>query len=271
VVNEALAKRYWPNQDPVGQRIALGNPNRPNPIWREIVGVVGNVKYFGLDQEQPPALYLALPQMPQRGMTIVVRTSVPPLTLASGVRQKVAALEPNLAVPALATMDEAVSGAADQSRLLSALTGAFALMALILAGVGLYGVMAYIVLERTREMGIRLAIGATPSEVLRMMMGQGIKLALFGVAAGLAASLTFTRILHSFLFDVGDRDPVTFVSVALLCSSSLSRHPTSPPAAPCEWIPLLRCGTNNFQPARCRDSLFAVGRVFLSLAERGFS
>jgi predicted permease len=216
VVNETLAKRYWPNEDPLGQRIAFGSPGKPNPAWREIIGVVGNVKYFGLDQEQPPALYLAMAQAPQRGMAIVVRSSVPPLTLASGVREKIAALEPNLAVPAFATMDDAVSKAADQPRLLSVLTGTFALMALLLAGVGLYGVMAYMVLERTQEMGIRLAIGATPSDVLRMVLSHGIKLALSGVAVGLLAALALTRVLGSLLFEVGDRDPVTFVLVSLL-------------------------------------------------------
>ena len=216
VVNETLAKRYWPNEDPLGKRIAFGSPGKPNPAWREIIGVVGNVKYFGLDEEQPPALYLAMAQAPQRGMTIVVRTSVPPLSLASGVREKIAALQPNLAIPAFATMDEAVASAADQPRLLSVLTGVFALMALLLAGVGLYGVMAYMVQERTQEMGIRLAIGARPSEVLRMVLAQGIKLALVGVAVGLAAALALTKVLASLLFEVSDRDPVTFLSVALL-------------------------------------------------------
>jgi putative ABC transport system permease protein len=216
VVNETLAKRYWPNEDPLGKRIAFGSPGKPDPTWREIIGVVGNVKYFSLDEEQPPALYLAMAQTPQRGMTMVVRTSVPPLTLASGMREEINALESNLAVPAFATMDEAVSSAADQPRLLSALTGAFALMALMLAGVGLYGVMAYMVQERTQEMGIRMAIGAMPSQVLLMMLGQGIKLALLGVGVGLAAAVALTRVLGSLLFEVGDRDPATFVSVALL-------------------------------------------------------
>jgi ABC-type antimicrobial peptide transport system permease subunit len=174
------------------------------------------VKYFGLDEEQPPSLYLCFRQVPLRGMTLTLRTSAPPEAMASAVRETVWALQPSLAIPAFSTMDEAVSSAADQPRLLSVLTGGFAVIALVLAAVGLYGVMAYVVLERTRELGIRMAIGATPASVLRMILGHGIRLALLGVAAGLIASLALTRVLSSLLFQVGDRDPATFALVSAL-------------------------------------------------------
>ncbi len=214
LINQAMARRYWGDEDPIGKRISNGDP--ANPKWKEIVGVVGNVKYFSLEAEQPPMMYLPLPQASDPGMTLALRTTGPPLEMAAAVRNAVWSLDKNLAIPSFTTMEQLVESASDQPRLLSTLIGCFAMMALLLAAVGLYGVMAYMVTERTHEMGIRMALGATRSSVLGMILGQGLRLSAFGIAAGLLASLAFVRVLGTFLFHVGRSDPATFMSMALL-------------------------------------------------------
>ncbi|HEV3036279.1 MAG TPA: ABC transporter permease [Candidatus Angelobacter sp.] len=214
LINQTMARRYWGDEDPVGKRISDSDP--ANPKWKEIVGIVGNVKYFTLEAEQPPMMYLPLQQTPNPGMTLAVRTTGPPLEMAAPVRSAVWSLDKNLAVPSFTTMEQLVEGVSDQPRLLSSLIGAFAIMALLLAAVGLYGVMAYTVTERTHEMGIRMALGATRSSVLGMILSQGLKLSILGIAAGLLISVAFTRVLGTFLFRVGSTDPTTFAGVALL-------------------------------------------------------
>lgn len=214
LINQTLARRYWGEENPVGKRISSGDP--ANPKWKEIVGVVGNVKYFTLDAEQPSMMYFPLEQAPNPGMTIALRTAGPPLEMAPSVRYAIWSLDKNLAVPAFTTMDQLVESASDQPRLLSSLITSFAIMALLLVAVGLYGVMAYTVTERTHEMGIRMALGATRSSVLGMILRQGLKLSAFGIAAGLLISLAVTRVLGTFLFHVGSTDPTTFAGVALL-------------------------------------------------------
>jgi putative ABC transport system permease protein len=214
LINQTMARRYWGDEDPVGKRISNGDP--ADPKWKEIVGIVGNVKYFTLEAEQPPMMYMPLDQAPSPGMTIALRTTGPPLEMAAPVRSAVWSLDKNLAIPAFTTMEQAVESASDQPRLLSSLIGAFAVMALLLAAVGLYGVMAYTVTERTHEMGIRMALGATRSSVLGMILSQGLKLSILGIVAGLLISFGFTRVLGTFLFHVGSADPTTFAGVALL-------------------------------------------------------
>jgi putative ABC transport system permease protein len=214
IVNQTMARKYWGDEDPIGKRISNGDP--ANPKWKEIVGIVGNVKYFTLEAEQPPMMYLPLEQAPDPSMTLALRTSGSPLEMAAPVRSAVWALDKNLAIPSLTTMEQLVEGASDQPRLLSTLISSFAVMALLLAAVGLYGVMAYMVTERTHEMGIRMALGATRSSVLGMILSQGLKLSAFGIVAGLLVSLAFTRVLGTFLFHVGSTDPITFAAVALL-------------------------------------------------------
>jgi putative ABC transport system permease protein len=214
LINQSMARRYWGDEDPIGKRISNGDP--ANPKWKEIVGVVGNVKYFTLEAEQPPMMYLPLPQAPDPGMTLALRTTGPPLETAAAVRNAVWSLDKNLAMPSFTTMEQLVESASDQPRLLSTLIGCFAMMALLLAAVGLYGVMAYMVTERTHEMGIRMALGATRGSVLGMILSQGLKLSAFGIAVGLLASLAFTRVLGTFLFHVGSTDPGTLAGVALL-------------------------------------------------------
>jgi predicted permease len=214
VINESMARKYWPGQDPVGKRIGTGPPSKPD--WAEIVGVVRDIKFFGLDKDQPPSMYAPLAKLPQRGMTLVVRTAGPPLELASTVRQTIWSQDSNLAVPKFATMQDSVDLAAQQARVISALTTLFALIALVLAAVGLYGVMAYIVTERTNEIGIRMALGASRGDVLNLILGGALRLGLIGVATGLAVSFFLTNLIRSLLFGVQPTDPMTFVAVGLL-------------------------------------------------------
>jgi putative ABC transport system permease protein len=214
VVNRTMAQRYWPDEDPIGKRI--GNGSTRNPRSYEIIGIVGNIRFFGLDKDQPPAMYFPMQQSPSRAMSVALRTAVPPATLASAARQQIWALDRNLSVSTFVTMEELVSRAADQPRLLSALTGSFAAIALLLASIGLYGVMRCAVSERTHEIGVRMALGAAPGQVRRMVLGQGLKLVMIGMAIGLAASLAFSHVLETLLFQTGVKDSVTFTAVALL-------------------------------------------------------
>ncbi len=217
LINQTMARRYWGDEDPVGKRISNGDP--ANPKWKEIVGIVGNVKYFTLEAEQPPMMYMPLDQAPNPGMTIAVRTTGPPLEMATSVRSAVWSLDKNLAIPAFTTMEQFVESASDQPRLLSSLISSFAIMALLLAAIGLYGVMAYTVTERTHEMGIRMALGATRGSLLEMILKQGLKLSALGIVAGLLVSLAVTRVLGAFLFHVGSTDPTTFAGVAMLLAA----------------------------------------------------
>jgi putative ABC transport system permease protein len=214
VINESMSRRYWPGEDPIGKRIGTGSPEKPD--WSEIVGVVHDIKFFGLDKDQPPSMYAPLAELPQRGMTLMVRTVGPPLNLSSAVRQTVWAQDSNLAVPKFATMQDSVDLAAQQARVISTMTTLFALIALVLAAVGLYGVMAYIVTERTNEIGIRIALGASRSDVLNMILGGALRLGLIGVATGLVASYFLTHLLSGLLFGVQPTDPATFAAVGLL-------------------------------------------------------
>jgi putative ABC transport system permease protein len=214
IINQSMAARYWQGEDPIGKRISDSDPQHPR--WVEIVGVAGNVKYFTLEEEQPSAMYLPLTQSPDPGSTVMVRTTGPPLDLAPAVRREVWAIDKDLAVPAFTTMDKLVEAAADNPRMFSTLTGAFAAMALLLAAIGLYGMMAHVVTERTHEMGIRMALGATRSSILGMILGHGLRLAVLGIAIGVALALAVTQVLASFLFHVGSTDPIVFSGVALL-------------------------------------------------------
>jgi putative ABC transport system permease protein len=214
VINESMARKYWPNEDAIGQHVGTGNVAKPD--WAEVVGVVRDIKFFGLDKDQPPSMYAPLTQLPQRGLTLIVRTTAPPLDESSAVRQSVWAIDSNLAVPKFATMQDSVDLAAQQARVISALTSLFAFIAVVLAAVGLYGVMAYIVTERTKEIGVRIALGAERGDVLKMILGGAVRMGLIGVGVGLATSYALTRLLHGLLFGVQATDPITFTSVALL-------------------------------------------------------
>ena len=219
IINEAMARRFFPNEDPVGKRLQTGDPN-PNKPWETIVGVVGNVKYTGLKAEESPTLYAPYTTPDwvswSRSMYLVVRTADEPLGLSSALRQQVRALDPNLPVVKLKTMEQVIHESVTEPRFRTSLLGLFATVALLLATIGIYGVISYAVTERMHELGIRMALGAQPGDVLRLVIGQGMKLALGGVAIGLAASFALTRLMKTLLFGVSATDPLTFAVIAVL-------------------------------------------------------
>jgi putative ABC transport system permease protein len=210
IVNEAFARKHFPNENPLGKIVSAG-------AKREIVGVVGNVKPRGLDVESRPQLYLPYAQKPTIAsfFTFTIRTESAPLNLAAAVQNEIAALDKNLPVANVRTMDQIVSISLEQRRLTMALFSGFAAIAVLLAAIGVYGVVSYSVTQRTHELGIRVALGARWSDVLRLILKQGIALAIVGVAVGVGAAIALTRLMRSLLFQVAATDVATFVSVAV--------------------------------------------------------
>jgi putative ABC transport system permease protein len=215
IVNEAFARSFFPGQDPIGHRINHSPADKP-AVWREIVGVVGDVRHFGLDAEARPEFYEPQLQAPSLGTSIVVRSNSDLTGLAAAVRREVLAMDKDLPVYHLKTMQELISDAVAQPRFRTLLLLIFAAVALLLSGLGLYGVMSYWVTQRTREIGVRMALGAQPGDVLRLVVGQGMALAGLGVCLGLAAAFALTRLIHSLLFAVSATDPLTFTAVPLV-------------------------------------------------------
>ncbi len=212
IINETMARRFWPGEEALGKRIIIRNDQRAS----EIIGVVSDVKHFGLDRETQPEMYRPFDQVVIDVMPMVVRAQGDPASFANAVRQQAQAVDPTVAVDRIAPMRELLSDSLAQRRFTMLLLGAFAAVALLLAGVGVYGVMAYSVTQRTREIGVRLALGAQRGDVLRLVMKQGLKLASVGVAIGLLASFASARLMKDLLFGVGATDPLTFAAIALL-------------------------------------------------------
>ncbi|MDT7603527.1 MAG: hypothetical protein QOF61_1524 [Acidobacteriota bacterium] len=210
IINETFARLYYPNEDPVGKRML--DPDGTNPT--EIVGVVSDVKHFGLDDEPEAYVYMAHAQVPDPGMTIAVRSSVAPASMAATVRRETQSLDKDLPIFDIKTLEQRLNESSSQRRLTVFLLGIFATVALLLAAVGIYGVMAYSVSQRTHEIGIRMALGAQMGDVVRLVLRQGMVLALFGVGIGIAASLALTKLIKAMLFHVSASDPVTFALVA---------------------------------------------------------
>jgi putative ABC transport system permease protein len=217
IINEALARRYFPNQDPLGKRIRPGyGIDERGWLMREIVGVASDSKHVSLREAPPPNIYLPHSQIPRTTMTLVVRAANDPHGLIGAVQNEVHALDREAPVFNINTLDEYMGAAVAEPKFDTMLLGLFAGLALLLTSVGLYGVMAYIVAQRTREFGIRMALGARSRDVLRLVIKQGMGLALFGAAIGIAGALALTRAMKSWLFGVGPTDPLTFAAVALM-------------------------------------------------------
>jgi predicted permease len=216
VINRSLARRVWPEGDAVGQRILLGG-GATDSVWRTIVGIVGDVRHRGLDAEYRPEIYLPHAQFPAgtgtplRTLRLVLRTERDPVQLTGALRAAVTELDADIPLDEVQTMEEALGAWAAERRLTMLLVGAFALVALTLGAVGVYGVMAHLVVQRTREIGIRIALGALPAEILRLVLSQGAWLAGLGIGVGLIGALAATRLLAGLLFGVAPTDPVTFV------------------------------------------------------------
>jgi putative ABC transport system permease protein len=215
IVNETFVKRYFPNEDPVGKRFTFGDA-RPNAQWITIVGVVRDTKRQGLDQPIRIESWLPLAQEPSGSMEVVLRTRGDPLALSTAVREAVWSLDRDLPIPSIQSMEQILSARVAPRRLNMLLLGMFALVALILAAVGIYGVMSYAVTQRTHEIGIRMALGAQSGDVIGLVLKQGMMLTLAGVVIGLAATFALTRLMASLLFDVSATDPITFVAIAIL-------------------------------------------------------
>ena len=214
IVNETMARRYWPNEDPLGKRINLGNPEQ-SP-WRTVVGVIGDVRRGGLDKEPYPQMHAPLAQAPYNTVAFVARTSGDPLALVPAVRRELAEQDRDLPLSSVRTMEQVLADSVARRRFQMLLIASFASIGLLLAGVGIYGVISYSVAQRRHEIGVRMALGARAPDILRLVVGQGLGLALAGVGVGLLAAFALTRVLASMLYGVSTTDPVTFVGVALL-------------------------------------------------------
>lgn len=214
VINETMARRYWPNADPIGQRVTMKDWGPP--LTGEIVGVVGDVKPNGLDEAVGPMMYWSYFQFPIIFNTIVVRCESEPLHLVPAVKAAIWFVNKNQPISKMETMEEVLSESLARRRLYMILLGVFASSALLLAAVGIYGMVSYSVNQRIREMGIRIAVGAAQGDVLRLVLGQGAKVAILGIVVGIAAALALTRLMTSLLFGVSATDPATFLGVALL-------------------------------------------------------
>ena len=212
VISESMAKRVFPNEDPIGKRIHV--TNGPT-VFREIVGIVGDVKHYGLDQDTTLQTYEPYTQQPFSFMTLVVRTAGDPTNLTSAIRNQVLSIDKEQPVSGVRTLEQRVSTSIAQQRFSMLLLGVFAAVAMVLAAVGIYGVLSYAAAQRTHEIGIRMALGARAGNVLKMVIGQGMKLALAGVALGSGAALALTQLMKRLLFGVTAADPMTYVVIAL--------------------------------------------------------
>ena len=222
IVNETFARRYFAGTDALGQRIIIEGERGDNsvPPPREIVGIVGDVRHQSLDTESGPEYYVPYTQAPQAFMSLVVRSSADnPGSLATSIRQIIKQLDKDQYVAAIEPMTKLVAESVARRRFNMMLTGLFAGMALLLASVGIFGVLNYTVAQRTPEIGLRVALGAQTRDVLRLVLGQGVRLILFGLAVGLAASFALTRVLRGMLYGVTPTDPLTFVAVSFLLAS----------------------------------------------------
>jgi putative ABC transport system permease protein len=217
LVNEALASRFWPNQDAVGKRLDF-EEDSGKQVWREIVGVVGNVKHKALATEVMPEAYFPYKQGPENFMGLVVRTASDPVSMIPAIRNQVLSIDKDQPVSDIMTMEQRLAKSVASSRFVMLLLGSFSVLALGLAAVGIYGVMSYLVTQRTQEIGVRMALGAQKRDVLKLVVRRGMVLAIVGTAIGLVASLALTRLMRSLLFEVTPTDWLTFVitSVVLL-------------------------------------------------------
>ena len=225
VINETMAARYWPGEDAIGRQFMMGTDDKP---WLTIVGIVKAVRHNAVVEEPRAEMYVAHAQLPAhiqsapRGMTLVVRTNGDPLGFAGAVREAVRGVDRNLPVSDIRTMEAVAAAALSQPRFVTFLLGVFAAVALTLAAIGIYGTVSLLVAERTQEMGIRLALGAERTSILKLVLQQGLWLTLAGLVLGLAGAVFLTRTLAGLVYGIGTLDPVTFATIpALLCAVAL--------------------------------------------------
>ncbi len=218
IIDEFMAEQMWPGQDPIGKRFKSGGANSEAP-WYNVVGVVGRIKQYTLDADSRIAFYRPHTQAPRREMYLVIRSAQDPATLAGAIKQEVAKLDADLPLYSITTMESRVAQSLARRRFSMVLLGLFAIVALVLATLGIYGMLAYLVNQGTREIGIRMALGATREAITSLVVGHGLKLTLVGVGAGLAGAFALTQLLHSLLFGITARDPLTFSVIQLLLAA----------------------------------------------------
>jgi putative ABC transport system permease protein len=216
IVDEEMVRRFWPNTDPIGKRITFGDTDSSEVPWIEVVGVVGHTAHEGLDAERRIQLYLPHAQFGDNLMTIVVRSAGNPANVIGPLRAAVRSVDPDQPIARVRTMEEMMDDALGQRRFSMFLLGLFAGLALLLATIGIYGVMSFDVARRSQEMGVRMALGAQPGNVLSLVVKRGMTLAIAGVVVGLAGAFALSRLIASQLYGVGATDPITFAMVALL-------------------------------------------------------
>lgn len=215
IVNNAFAKKWFPNQEVAGKRITFNDPRKPDVKWLTIVGVVGDMRHRGLDLDPKPEYYQAHNQTPYRGMILTVRSVQDPRSLTSAIRREISGLDPDLPAANVRTLDQVTADSIAPRRLSVVLIGVFAAVALVLASVGIYGVMSFLVVQRTHEIGVRMALGAQRSDVLRLVLGRAAKLVFIGTAVGLFLGVFSNQALRALLYNVGAFDLMTFVSVTV--------------------------------------------------------
>jgi len=217
IIDETFAQRYFPDEDPIGKHINGEFSRGAGNTSREIVGVVGGAKYWTLSREPLPHMYFSYLQENWWSMSLVVRAQAgDPMKLAAPIRAELAAIDKNQPIHSFKALEAQVSELVAPQRFTTLLLGGFAVLAALLAALGLYGVISYTVTQRTRELGIRMALGANSRVVMRMVVRQGMTLAIIGIATGLAASFVLTRLLTSLLFGVSATDPLTFIAIPVI-------------------------------------------------------
>jgi putative ABC transport system permease protein len=239
IINESMARRYFPNENPIGKRIALGK----GPPWLTIVGVVKDIRQRGLESEAGPDWYFPYPRRPIRYAYLLLRTSGDRMSLASAVRIQVSAIDKDQPVAAIKTLNEVIASTTAPRRFNTLLIAIFAAVALALAAVGIYSVISYSVTQRTQEVGVRMALGARPGDVIRLILKQGLAMTLIGVAAGILGAIAAARVMSGLLYGVTATDPATFVAISLLLAivATLACYLPARRAARVEPIAALRC------------------------------
>lgn len=231
VINEALARREFPDQDPIGQRLSFGPGPDGEPQWLDIVGVVGNVRQYRADEAPVPMTYAVHTSNPQRGYSLVIRADGDAMPLASSVRARLQAIDPTLPITRARTLDDVIGASLTQRRFNMTLLVVFATIALILAIAGIYGTVAYAVAQRTQEIGIRVALGATAGEVLRLVLFDALKPVGAGLVLGMVAAFGLARALDRLVYGISTTDTLTFVTLPLVLGLV---------AMIASWLPALR-------------------------------
>src|SRR6202011_5776632 len=215
ITNDALAKKYWPGEEALGIRITFSDPRKPDVKWLTIVGIVRSIRHRGLDVDPAPEYYVPLAQGPWHAMVLTVRSAQDPRSLASAIRREIQSIDPDQPIANVRTLEAVTAESVAPRRMSVVLLGAFAGIALLLAGVGILGVISYLVVQRTHEIGVRMALGAQRRDVLRLVVGHALKLVGIGTVIGLVLALLSTRTLSALLYSVGAFDATTFVFVTI--------------------------------------------------------